>query len=136
VPRRERVFCDSCLPYHQREHFAEVFAGSGLRAISASNERGVDPTHGGAAATARAATNIERKREAREWDKRYGKLTDLSAFQSEILPLIEQVPLSRLQRASGLSLRYVSQIRRGERTPHPRHWAALRTAASPERSGL
>jgi hypothetical protein len=36
--------------------------------------------------------------------------------------LIQSVPLSRLQHATGLSLRYVSLIRRGERTPHPRHW--------------
>jgi hypothetical protein len=40
-------------------------------------------------------------------------------------PLIQGVPLSRLQRATGLSLRYVSLIRRGERTPHPRHWQAF-----------
>jgi hypothetical protein len=30
--------------------------------------------------------------------------------------------------ATGLSLRYVSLIRRGERTPHPRHWEALQAA--------
>jgi hypothetical protein len=61
---------------------------------------------------------------------RYGKLTDLSAFQRDILPLIQGVPLSRLQRATGLSLRFVSLIRRGERTPHPRHWQAFRSAVS------
>jgi hypothetical protein len=73
--------------------------------------------------------NIARKREAREWDALHGKLVDLSAFAREILPLIENVPLSRLQRATGLSLRYVSLIRRGERTPHPRHWSLFITAA-------
>jgi hypothetical protein len=62
-----------------------------------------------------------RKREAREWDEQHGKLVDLSAFQRDILPLIQGVPLSRLQQATGLSLRYVPLIRRGERTPHPRH---------------
>jgi hypothetical protein len=70
-----------------------------------------------------------RKREAREWDERYGKLTDLPAFQPEILPLVQGVPLRRLQRATGLSLRYVSLIRRGEKTPHPRHWGALAETA-------
>jgi hypothetical protein len=64
----------------------------------------------------------------RLWDERYGKLTDLSAFQREILPLIQGVPLSRLQRTTGLSLRCVSLIRRGEKTPHPRHWQALLSA--------
>jgi hypothetical protein len=61
----------------------------------------------------------------REWDERHGKLVDLSAFEREILPRIQGVPLSRLQQATGLSLRYVSLIRRGERTPHPRHWQAF-----------
>jgi hypothetical protein len=74
-------------------------------------------------------SNIARKREVREWDDRYGKLVDLSAFKRDILPLIQGVPLSRLQRATGLSLRYVSQIRRGEKTPHPRHWEAFLAAA-------
>jgi hypothetical protein len=59
--------------------------------------------------------------EARDWEERHGKLVDLSAFQRDILPLIQEIPLSRLQKATGLSLRYVSLIRRGERTPHPRH---------------
>ena len=62
-------------------------------------------------------------------DERYGKLTDLSAFQREILPLIQNVALSQLRRATGLSLRYVSLIRRGEKPPHPRHWEAFVRAA-------
>jgi hypothetical protein len=63
-----------------------------------------------------------------EWDELHGKLVDLSAFQRDVLPLIKEIPLSRLQRATGLSLRYVS-IRRGERTPHPRHWQAFKSAS-------
>jgi hypothetical protein len=84
------------------------------------------------AAARRAKTNVTRKRQAREWDEQHGKLVDLSAFRREILPLIQEIPLSQLQRATGLSLRYVSLIRRGERTPHPRHWGALATAAQVE----
>jgi hypothetical protein len=125
LPRRDRVYCDACLPHYQREQYATAFRGSGLDAIERSKATGEDPTHNAKAASRRAASNIERKRQAREWDDLYGKLTDLSAFQREILPLIQGVPLSRLQLATGLSLRYVSLIRRGERTPHPRHWEAL-----------
>jgi CRISPR-associated endonuclease Cas1 len=131
VPRRGRVYCDDCLPHYQREQYATAFHGSGLRAIDQAKTKGNDPTHGATAADARAASNVERKRDAREWDERYGKLTDLSAFQREILPLIQDVPLSRLQSATGLSLRYVSLIRRGEKTPHPRHWASFAAAGQP-----
>jgi hypothetical protein len=112
-------------PHYQREQYREAFHGSGLAAIEQTKEAGSDPTHGAQAAGRRAAANVTRKREAREWDEQHGKLVDLSAFQRDILPLIQGVPLSRLQQATGLSLRYVSLIRRGERRPHPRHWQAL-----------
>ena len=59
--------------------------------------------------------------EGRRRDQKYAKLVDLSPFEREILAAIRGFPLSRLQQATGLSLRYVSLIRRGEKTPHPRH---------------
>ena len=130
VPRRERVYCDDCLPQYQREQYANAFHGAGLDAVERAKQAGADPTHGHAAADRRAETNITRKRQAREWDEQYGKLVDLSAFQRDILPLIQGVPLSRLRSATGLSLRYVSLIRRGERTPHPRHWRAFIEASA------
>ena len=79
---------------------------------------------------------MARKREAREWDEQHGKLVDLSAFQRDILPLIQNVPLSRLQRATGLSPRYVTLIRRGDQTPHPRHWQALLAATAAASSNV
>ena len=78
-----------------------------------------------AADDSKCSANVTRS----DGDERYGKLTDLSAFQREILPLIQEVPLSRLARATGLSLRYVSLVRRGEKTPHPRHWQNLAAAS-------
>jgi hypothetical protein len=125
LPRRDRTYCDDCLPHYQREQYQKAFHGSGLTAIEQKKAVGADPTHGATAAIRRADANVTRKREAREWDEQHGKLVDLSAFQRDILPLIRDIPLSRLQLATGLSLRYVSLIRRGERTPHPRHWRAL-----------
>ena len=130
VPRRTRTYCDGCLPVYQREQYEQAFHGSGLTAIAWRRAAGGDPTHGNAAAARRAKTNVVRKRQAREWDEAHGKLVDLSAFQRDILPLIQDVPLSRLQQATGLSLRYVSLVRRGERTPHPRHWQAFSEASA------
>ena len=129
LPRPSRVYCDDCLPHFQREQYQKAFHGSGLAAIEQEKARGADPTHGSKAAARRATTNVQRKHEAREWEERHGKLVDLSAFQRDIWPLIQNVPLSRLQQATGLSLRYVSLIRRGEKTPHPRHWTAFEAAA-------
>jgi CRISPR-associated protein Cas1 len=126
VPHPDRDYCDTCLSTYQRNQFEERFSGSGLAELERLKADGRDPTHGGGAAAKRAATNMRRKAELREWEQQYGKLIDLTAFQREVLPLIRDVPLSRLAKATGLSLRYVSQIRRGERVPHPRHWEAFR----------
>jgi CRISPR-associated endonuclease Cas1 len=129
TPSRKRVYCDTCLPHYQREQYANAFHGSGLAAIETAKRHGHDPSHSAEAERKRGATISERKHANADWENRYGKLTDLSAFEREILPTIRLVPLSRLMRATGLSLRYVSQIRRGEKTPHPRHWSALVGAA-------
>ena len=138
MPRSHRCLsCSQSSPRcgARREQYLEAFHGSGRAAIARRKESGDDPTHGGSARARRAGSNVARKREASEWDQTYGKLIDLSAFEREILPAIQSVPLSRLQRATGLSLRYVSLIRRGERTPHPRRWQAFIEAGAAARRG-
>jgi hypothetical protein len=91
---------------------------------------GLDPTHCGKAAERRGAAIAERRRQAAEWDQANPEPADPEVFRREILPLIEEVPLRRLVEATGLSLRYCSLIRRGEKVPHPRHWASVRTSVS------
>ncbi len=93
-------------------------------------QRKAEPGFDTLQAARRARANVTRKEETRAWDEQHGKLVDLSASQRDILPLIQGVPLSQLQRPTGLSLRYVSLIRRGERTPHPRHWKAFVASAT------
>jgi hypothetical protein len=44
-------------------------------------------------------------------------------FRHEILPGLHNVSLTVLARATGLTPVYLSQIRRGLKTPHPRHLA-------------
>jgi hypothetical protein len=113
---------------YQQEQFEQRFSGSGRAKLEQLKASGHDPTHGGEARTKRGATNARRKADLRKWERQHGKAADLTAFEHEILPLIQKVPLSRLVKATGLSLRYVSQIRRGERVPHPRHWEALQAS--------
>jgi hypothetical protein len=63
----------------------------------------------------------------REWNAaRAGTFADPELFAREILPAIQAVPLSELVHATGLTAGYLSQVRRGKKIPHPRHWAALR----------
>ena len=78
LPRLSRTYCDGCLPHYQREQYERAFHGSGLAVLEEKKADGADPTHSAAAAARRAEANIIRKRQAREWDERHGKLVDLS----------------------------------------------------------
>jgi CRISPR-associated endonuclease Cas1 len=125
LPHPGRVYCVPCEAIFRQE---QQRPRPPVEVANAKREE--DLSHGAEASKRRASTNVARKAAVREWDEQHGKLIDLSAFGLEILPLIQGVPLSRLQRATGLSLRYVSQIRRGEKTLHPLHWTAIEAAAS------
>lgn len=123
VPVRQRFYCDDCLPARRHEHDTNLHK-SGLKAIKARRGVGDDPSHGGTAAQKRAAKNRDRKAAERAWESTNEK-PDPALFQTEILPAIQAIPTSQLERATGLSRRYIAMVRRGEQTPHPRHWQAF-----------
>jgi CRISPR-associated endonuclease Cas1 len=120
-----RVYCEDCLPEAQAQQRAD-FAQTGPAMLAALRAADADPAHGGAATARRAATMRQRQRERVQWQPDPAEVNDPREFTREILPVIQNVPLRRLSNATGLSLRYVSLIRRGERVPHPRHWDSLR----------
>jgi CRISPR-associated endonuclease Cas1 len=118
----ERAHCDACLPGVRAKQQAD-FSAAGPKALGRLRESGDDPAHGATARDRRAETMREHHRRVSQGHER----TDPDLFEREILPAIQEVPLGRLAAATGLSLRYVSLIRRGERVPHPRHWVRLRS---------
>jgi CRISPR-associated endonuclease Cas1 len=125
LPHRDRVYCDGCLPLYRREQYS-AYAKAGVSGLAARRDAGSDPSHGGDAGKRRGATQSRQQRERREWAAANpGASPNPELFRREILPGIQAVPLSELARATGLSLLYVSQIRRGRRIPHPRHWPSL-----------
>jgi CRISPR-associated endonuclease Cas1 len=125
LPHSERVYCDACLPRYQREQY-DAYAKAGVARLAALRQEGNDPSHGGAAAERRGATQARRQRERLEWEQSGAAVSiDPEKFTREILPGIQHVPLSQLMRATGLSLRYVSEIRQGAKVPHVRHWSAF-----------
>jgi CRISPR-associated endonuclease Cas1 len=129
LPARGRTYCDDCLPHYQRDRY-DAFIAGGRETFASCRNAGVDPSHGGVAAERRGATMARRKREQREWNATHGAtIVDPGFFTSEILPTIQSLPLSDLVRATGLTHGYLSKIRRGEKVPHPRHWAALARTA-------
>jgi hypothetical protein len=94
-------------------------------------ERRATRGRGGVAAERRGASRARRTRELREWKAAHpNTVTDPGLFTREILPLIERLPLSDLVRATGLTRGYLSQIRRGMKIPHPKHWPRLLDVAT------
>jgi CRISPR-associated endonuclease Cas1 len=129
LPHRERGYCDDCLPHYQADRYQAFVAARQAKTRQLRNE-GVDPSHGGDAARKRGASVRRHQHEARRWNEA-NERPEASLFEREILPLIRDLSLAELVRATGLTHGYLSQVRRGVKTPHPRHWPALRQAASP-----
>jgi hypothetical protein len=129
LPNRARVYCDDCLPHYQRDLY-EAFATSGRATVAEQRAQGVDPSHVGDAGGKRGAAVSRRRRELREWETAHpGTIADPDVFAREVLPAIRALPLSELVRATGLTPGYVSQVRRGEKVPHPKHWEAFRAVS-------
>jgi len=125
LPHRDRTYCDSCLPHFQHDHYRALAATAHTHAQE-QREQGIDPSHGGSAAARRSASQAQRHVELRDWQASDGDLpADPEWFRREILPQLHDVSLTVLARATGLTPGYLSQVRRGLKTPHPRHWAKL-----------
>lgn len=87
---------------------------------------GIDPSQTGEAAEKRRTSMKQRRREEAEWDAEHPDMEgERAAYVREILPTLQQLSLSTIASATGLSQQYCSLIRRGLRVPHPRHWQTL-----------
>ena len=99
-----------------------AIAREGLKGM---RETGRDPAHGADAAMKRGATNRTHQLAVHEWNQTNDRQPE-SVFIEEILPRLQELPLSAIADATGLSKGYCSFIKRGIKSPHPRHWKQLR----------
>jgi transcriptional regulator with XRE-family HTH domain len=119
-----RKVCPACTELDRTERIVQA----GIRVFEARRETGVDPSHGGEAARRRGEKMRQRMSEVQAWEAQHLR-PDPEVFRREILPLLRTVPIRRIAREVGISLRYASLIRRGEYVPHPRWWEKLRALA-------
>jgi hypothetical protein len=80
---------------------------------------------------ARLATTQRRQQSARwSWDpsSQPDWLTE-DFYKNEIQPRLINATLSQIASAIDVSILYASDIRRGRRRPHPRHWSNLAALA-------
>jgi CRISPR-associated endonuclease Cas1 len=127
LPNRRRRYCDPCK--------TRRFAKTGPRArqtaagvLAKLRAEQSDPAHGGLAGQIRGRKNSAHQQAVRAWA---GPQPDPETFKTQILPGLQQTPISELVAATGLSSHYCSLIRLGKRVPHPRHWEALKIPALP-----
>lgn len=124
---RERTVCDECLPGF-RDDTTRRLSSAGPAALARLREKGLDP-----AKRPEVREKVGRKQRSnavrrREWEAANPVPQDDALFR-EILPLLQQVSLGRMAKATGLSQGYCGRIRRGEYVPHPMYWDALETLA-------
>ena len=100
------------------------FSAAGVAALAKMRAEGREPMDGDEARRKLSEANVRRHREAGEWDRTHEK-PDPEVFRREILPLLQDVPLSQMKAATGLSVTMCARIRRGY-APHPRHWEGPR----------
>jgi len=115
---QDRSYCDACLPERRGGLLQEMLRRSGEAIVGSSRS---DESK-----SKQSATMRRRNREIAEWNLRNTDPVDRESFSREILPLIQKVPVRSLMKATGLSSLYCSQIRRGLKVPHARHWETLR----------
>jgi transcriptional regulator with XRE-family HTH domain len=68
---------------------------------------------------------VAASRERRRWEQTHPDRPDPAEFRTRIFPLLATVPVRQLARLMGLSVSHVAAIKRGELTPHPRHWETI-----------
>ncbi len=119
---RRRRYCDACRAERFQAHVDDIRA----HANPVITGSGVESVRDHMKASTRAQKNAQHQKALREWT---GPPTDPNVFRTEIWPGLCNLDDAVLMAATGLSAYYCSQIRLGRKTPHPRHWAALRQCA-------
>lgn len=127
VPRADYRYCDQCRGERQAE-VATAFSEAGQAAFRRRQAQGDDPTRTEEALAKQRQAMIRRNREAKEWQEAGGEPQDPEIFRTEILPSLQDLSIMRLSKVTGLSRNYCLDVRKGKYVPHPRHWAAFRTA--------
>jgi CRISPR-associated protein Cas1 len=130
LPTRRHRYCGDCRQRRWEED-AQRGRDRAARVLAVLRAEQRDPGHGGHAAELRGSKNAAHQRAIRAW---VGDRPDPQLFSEEILPHLRRISLAKLVDATGLSRHYCSLIRLGKRTPHPRHWGALRAMITPDAS--
>lgn len=122
---KTRTFCSACWPVH-RNAFAQLRNQASQANRAVAQAAGKDPSQTAQARAKRHDSLVAAKADEKAWADTGGvpSITEQQLYE-EVLPQLKLLPLSHMERATGLSNSSCSRIRSGQMTPHPRHWEAL-----------
>jgi hypothetical protein len=114
------------IAYPSSNRSGRISLSAARSVLAEMRSAGHDPAQTGEAKAKRVASYKDRKADARVWEKQNPGPHDPVMYRTEILPRLPEVTVPQMMRATGLTSGYCWKIRRGERTPHPMYWLALR----------
>ncbi len=117
-----RQLCPTCWPI-TRARLARERTKENVKRLAELRQQGANPSNTPEVRARRSATLSRRKAEERAWDATHAP--PALDFARDVLPGLAEVPLSVIQKATGISEAGCSRIRSGKLTPHARHWAPL-----------
>jgi CRISPR-associated endonuclease Cas1 len=121
---KDRIWCDDCYG----EHRAEKDRANVAKAHAARErlrQEGRDPLHTPEAAKKRSDRNRELQRLNLEWEANPTHVMTETDYRRDVLPHLTEFQTQVIARAIGLSRVYSSQVRTGQKIPHPRHWLPI-----------
>lgn len=121
----DRETCGPGCEAAARAEAVASFAATGTRALASYRAAGGQPVLNEEARERIGDRAAELTGAAREW-QRTNSWPDPEAFAREILPALAEVTAGQIAQATGLSVSYCRQVKKGRATPHPMWWEKLR----------
>lgn len=136
LPFQLRVCLDCGKPIDRSHSWcAECSRKNSIKTLIGGAKLGRVIAHGALAQARLKETKLRHDLARKEWSptNQPGWLTQ-AVYETEIQPKLISASLSQLASAIGVSIQYASDIRKGTRRPHPRHWLALANLVSVQSS--
>ncbi|HLQ31198.1 MAG TPA: hypothetical protein VK457_00785, partial [Chloroflexota bacterium] len=121
----KQAYCGECRETVREEALGH-FQTAGPATLARQRADGPDASHTEAAQARRRATQLERARARAASDAQTEATLPQDVAWSDVLAGLAFVSLGAMRQATGLSLSYCAQIKKGRRVPHAIYWRPLR----------